>query len=148
MPLCQFSQIKSHIGILNKHWFLQISWILYQKDEAVEQMNYLHVKSMPTRVKLFGFMRDKHAYIVVTVFAPLFIAFYAGGYLSDYNSEELPKGAQSAASVLCTLFVLVFSIINIQAGIIFTIIIIIIMIIFCVICSGDGPSEARKRIRR
>ena len=134
--------------ILNKHWFLQISWILYHKDEAVEQMNYLHIKSMPTRVKLFGFMRDKHAYIVVTVFAPLFIAFYAGGYLSDYNSEELPKGAQSAASVLCTLFVLVFSIINIQAGIIFTIIIIIIMIIFCVICSGDGPSEARKRIRR
>ena len=134
--------------ILNKHWFMQISWILYHKDEAVEQMNYLHITSMPTKVKLFGFMRDKHAYIVVTVFAPLFIAFYAGGYLTDYDSDELPKGAQSAASVLCTLFVIVFSIINIQAGIIFTIIIIVLLIIACIICSGEGKNEVRKRIRR
>ena len=67
----RFSQIKSHIGIFNKHWFLQISWILYHKDEAVEQMNYIHTKSMPTRVKrLASCMRDKHVYIVVTVFVP------------------------------------------------------------------------------
>ena len=134
--------------ILNKHWFLQISWILYHKEEAVEQMNYLHMTSMPTRVKLFGFMRDKHAYMAVIMFAPLFIAFYAGGFLSDYDSEDLPKGAQSAANLLCTLFVIVFSIINIQAGIIFSIIIIILMIIFCVICTGGGTSEVRRKIRR
>ena len=134
--------------ILNKHWFLQISWILYHKEKALEQMNYLHITSMPTRVKLFGFMRDKHAYIAVITFAPLFIAFYTGGFLKDYNSEDLPKGAESAANVLCTLFVIVFSIINIQAGIIFSIIIIILMIIFCVICTGGGTSEVRKRVRR
>ena len=40
------------------------------KYSVVEQMNYLHIISMPTRVKLFGFTRDKHAYIVVTVFVP------------------------------------------------------------------------------
>ena len=134
--------------ILNKHWFLQISWILYHKENALEQMNYLHITSMPTQVKLFGFMRDKHAYIAVIAFAPLFIAFYTGGFLSDYNSNDLPKGAESVANVLCTLFVIVFSIINIQAGIIFSIIIIILMIIFCIICTGGGTSEVRKRVRR
>jgi len=134
--------------IVNKHWFLQLSWILYNKEDAVEKMNYLHITSMPTRVKLFGFMRDKHAYLAVISFAPLFIAFYAGGYLNDYNSEDLPKGAQSAASTLCTLFVLVFSIINIQAGIIFSIIIIILMIVFCIICTGGGTSDVRKKIHR
>ena len=127
--------------ILNKHWFLQVSWILHNERNARQKMHYLNITSMPTLVKLFGFLRDKYAYISVATFAPLFIAFYNGGFLRDYDPNDLPDGAASAASVIGTLFVLVFSIINIQAGIIFTIIIILLMIMFCFICTGGGSSS-------
>ena len=135
--------------ILNKHWFLQVSWILYNDKDAPKKMHYLNITSMPTRVKLFGFLRDKYAYLAVATFAPLFIAFYTGGFLRDYNPDDLPKGALRAATVFGTLFVLVFGIINIQAGIIFTIIMILLMIMFCVICTGGGSSRnARSNLIR
>jgi len=127
--------------ILNKHWFLQISWILYNDKDAPQKMNYLNIKSMPIRVKMFGFLRDRYAYIAVSTFAPLFIAFYTGGFLSDYDPDDLPKGALGAANIVGTLFVLVFSIINFQAGIIFSIIMVLLMIMFCVICTGGGSSR-------
>ena len=127
--------------ILNKHWFLQVSWILHNGKDAHQKMHYSHITSMPTRVKLFGFLRDKYAYLAVATFAPLFIAFYTGGFLRDYDSDDLPKGVFAAANVFGTLFVLVFGIINIQAGIIFNIIIILLMIMFCVICTGGGSSR-------
>ena len=134
--------------ILNKHWFLQISWILYNDKNAPQKMHYFNITSMPTRVKLFGFLRDKYAYIAVATFAPLFIAFYTGGFLRDYNPNVLPKGALAAANVFGTLFVLVFGIINIQAGIIFTIIMILLMIMFCVICTGGSSRNVRKNYIR
>ena len=134
--------------ILNKHWFLQISWILYNDKDAPKKMHYLNITSMPTRVKLFGFLRDKCAYIAVATFAPLFIAFYTGGFLRDYDPEDLPKGALGAATAFGTLFVLVFGIINIQAGIIFTIIMILLMIMFCVICTGGSSRNVRNNYRR
>ena len=112
--------------ILNKHWFLQVSWILNNETDAAEKMNYLNITSMPVRVKLFGFLRDKYAYIAVSTFVPLFIAFYSGGFLRDYDPDDLPSGALGAASTFGTLFVLVFSIINFQAGIIFTIIMVLL----------------------
>ena len=135
--------------ILNKHWFLQVSWILYNGKDAADKMHYNYITSMPTRVKLFGFLRDKYAYISVATFAPLFIAFYNGGFLQDYDPNDLPDGAANAAGIIGTLFVIVFSIINIQAGIIFTIIIILLMITLCFICTGGGSSSsARKKIIR
>ena len=135
--------------ILNKHWFLQVSWILHNEEDAHKKMHYNYITSMPTRVKLFGFLRDKYAYISVATFAPLFIAFYNGGFLQDYDPNDLPDGAASAAGIIGTLFVIVFSIINIQAGIIFTIIIILLMITFCFICTGGGSSSsARNKIIR
>ena len=136
--------------ILNKHWFLQVSWILENDAVAAQKMNYLNIKSMPTRIKLFGFIRDKYSYIAVGTFFPLFIAFYNGGFLNDYDSEELPKGAMSAANTIGTLFILVFTIINVQATIIFNIIIILLMIMLCIICTGSGAStrDVRNRIIR
>ena len=128
--------------ILNKHWFLQVSWILYNGKDAADKMHYNYITSMPTRVKLFGFLRDKYAYISVATFAPLFIAFYNGGFLQDYDPNDLPDGAANAAGIIGTLFVIVFSIINIQAGIIFTIIIILLMIALCFICTGGGSSSS------
>ena len=113
--------------ILNKHWFLQVSWILNNEKDAAQKMNYLNITSMPVRVKLFGFLRDKYAYIAVSTFVPLFIAFYNGGFLNDYDPDDLPSGALSAANTFGTLFVLVFF--NFQAGIIFTIIIVLLMYI-------------------
>ena len=127
--------------ILNKHWFLQVSWILNNETDAAQKMNYLNITSMPVRVKLFGFLRDKYAYIAVSTFVPLFIAFYSGGFLRDYDPDDLPSGALGAANTFGTLFVLVFSIINFQAGIIFTIIMVLLMIMFCVLCTGGGSSR-------
>ena len=127
--------------ILNKHWFLQVSWILNNENDASQKMNYLNITSMPVRVKLFGFLRDKYAYIAVSTFVPLFIAFYNGGFLRDYDPDDLPSGALSAASTFGTLFILVFSFINFQAGIIFTIIIVLLMIMFCFLCTGGGSSQ-------
>jgi len=136
--------------ILNKHWFLQISWIMHNDTgAALDKMNFYNITNMPVRVKLFGFLRDKYAYLAVTTFAPLYIAFYNGGFLGDYDSDVLPKGAAAAAGVMGTLFVLIFNIINIQAGIIFAIIIILIMLTLCVICTGGGSSrDARNRLIR
>ena len=134
--------------ILNKHWFLQISWILHNGEDACHKMHYLNIISMPTRVKLFGFLRDKYAYIAVATFAPMFIAFHTGGFLRDYDPDVLPKGALAAANVFGTLFVLVFGIINIQAGIIFTIIMILLMIMFCVICTGGSSRNVRNNYIR
>lgn len=128
--------------ILNKHWFLQVSWILYNDDkDASMKMNYLNIKSMPTRVKLLGFIRDKYAYLAVSTFAPLFIAFYTGAFLRDYDENDLPDGVLGAANTVGTLFVLVFGIINFQAGIIFSIIIILLMLLLCVVCTGGGSSR-------
>ena len=139
--------------ILNKHWFLQVSWILYNEEDATQKMNYLNITSMPVRVKLFGFLRDRYAYIAVSTFVPLFIAFYHGGFLRDYDPDYLPSGALSAANTFCTLFVLVFSIINFQAGIIFTIIMVLLMIMFCFLCTGGRSQnvqnlDIRRRRRR
>lgn len=104
-------------------------------------MNYLHIFYMPTRIKLFGFFRDKYAYIAVGVFGPAFIAFYAGAFLVDYDSDKLPKGAQLASYVVGGPFVLLFSMINLQATITFIALVALFMIIICIVCIGGGSSE-------
>ena len=90
---------------------------------------------------MFGFLRDKYAFIAVSTFVSLFIAFYVGGFLGDYNPDDLPRGALTAADIFGALFVLVFGILNLQASIVFAIIYVLVMVTLFFLYSGEGSSQ-------
>ena len=118
--------------------------------KKMDDLHATYMKNIPTKVKMFGFLRDKYAYIAVAVFGPALVAFYVGAFLTDYDARDLPSGAQTAANIIGGLFVFVFSFINLQASITFVVLVALFMIIICVVCIGDGSADnlRNKFVRR
>ena len=92
-------------------------------------------------MKLFAFMRDPLAYLTIIVLMALFIIFTVGTYLPEYDSSdfEVALNARKAMEGLGSCFITFFLLSNLQAAIIFTIIILmVISTVFCILCVVVG----------
>jgi len=89
-------------------------------------------------MKLSAFIRDPLALLSVIFFLVLFIVFAVGTYLPDYNSSdyEVASAVGNAVQGLGPCFIVSFLLSNLQAAIVFTIIIVMIVtMLLCVLCS-------------
>ena len=111
--------------LLNKYWFLEMYQVIGGKRKWV---GYI-----PTTVKWFGFLADLKAYIAVILFMVPVIPFVVGAFLPDYNDSDfqVEPEVRAAAQILIICFGFTFLLPNIQASLIFTIILIIILLIVC-----------------
>jgi len=102
---------------------------------------------MPLSVKLFAFLRDPKSYVAVVFLMGPFIAFTVGAFLSDYNSSDydVASGTRSAAEGLGVWFIIFFLLANLQASIIFTILVILIIITLLFILSCIASREENTR---
>ena len=84
-------------------------------------------------IKLFAFIRDPIALLAVIVFMTLFIIFSVGAYLPDYDLSCY-DGARTAIEGLGACFIIYFMIFNLQATIIFVIMLLTITtMLLCVL---------------
>ena len=142
--------------IVNKYWFLQIYWLVYDKRTTYidNRKKYNYIKQIPGSVKLLGFLKDPVAYIAVIGLVAPFIAFLVGAYLQDIN--DAPDGANVAAGILGTLFLFCFMFCNVQAcliaaimGIIAAIALMLFMMFICFLATaGSSSTSTNSRYRR
>ena len=121
--------------LLNKLWFYEVYSAIYQSTTTNSS------RSMPQKLlwnmKLSAFIRDPLALLSVIFFMVLFIVFAVGTYLPDYNSSdyEVASAVGNAVQGLGPCFIVFFLLSNLQAAIVFTIIIVMIVtMLLCVLC--------------
>ena len=118
--------------IINKAWFYEI----YSAISVLEYPNYCQrlqnlwdANRSDSQYKLFNFTKNLSAYIAIVLSMLAFIAFAVGSYLVDYNSSdyELDLTVENAISILRFCFIGLFLLSNIQAAIVFFIVLLLIL---------------------
>ena len=109
--------------ILNKLWFFEVYSAINQLSTGSERM--LPPDSWDD--KLFAFVREYWSYIVTLFLVLPFTLFSMAAYLPDYNSAdyEVPSSARNMIEGLGTCFIITFLLSNIQASIIYFILLIL-----------------------
>ena len=120
--------------IINKSWFYEI----YSAISALEDPNYFQrlqnlwdANRSDWQYKLFNFIKNPSAYIAIVLSMLAFIAFAVGSYLVDYNSSdyELELTEENAVRILRFCFIGLFLLSNLQAAIVFSIVLLLIVLI-------------------
>ena len=111
--------------ILNKLWFFEVY-------SAINQMTTVanHMTSQPSwDKKLLAVYKDPLAYIAVLFLMLPFVAFTVGTYLVDYGSTdyEVASSARNASQGIAPYFITLFVLSNLQAVIIFLVMIVAIV---------------------
>ena len=126
--------------LLNKLWFYEVYSVIHQSTTTTSSP-----ESMPPKLlwnmKLLTFVRDPLALLSVIILMVLFIVFAVGTYLPDYGSSdyEVPSDVRHAVQGLGPCFIIFFLFSNLQAAIIFTIVLLMIatmlLCVLCVVCA-------------
>ena len=112
---------------LNKFWFYEIYSLINQFSAT--PADYLW--TLPWNMKLTAFIVDPISYFVVIFLMVPFIVFVVATYLPDYDNSdfEVASSARNAVQGLGPCFITFFLLANLQASIIFTILVLIIVTI-------------------
>lgn len=112
---------------LNKFWFYEVYSLINQFSAT--PADYIWV--LPSSMKLTAFLVDPVSYFVVIFLMVPFIVFTVGTYLPDYDDSdfEVESSARDAVQGLGPCFIIFFLLANLQASIIFTILVVIITMI-------------------
>lgn len=112
---------------LNRFWFYELYSLINQFSAT--PANYIW--KLPLSMKTTAFIVDPVSYFVVIFLIVPFIVFTVATYLPDYDDSEfeVASSARNAVQGLGPCFIIFFLLANLQASIIFTILVIIIITI-------------------
>ena len=117
--------------LLNKHWFYEIYTVIHQSTTGRAESR---TSQLSWNMKLLAFARDPLACLSIINLMVLFMVFTVGVYLPDYG-YEVATSARDAVEGLGTCFIILFLLSNVQAAIIFTIMLLtIVTMSLCVLC--------------
>ena len=110
---------------LNKFWFYEIYSLINQFSATPAD----YIWTLPWNMKLTAFIVDPVSYFVVIFLMVPFIVFVVATYLPDYDDSdfEVASSARNAVQGLGPCFIAFFLLANLQASIIFTILVLIII---------------------
>ena len=121
--------------LLNKLWFYELYSVIHRS--TVTHRSESNTPKLSWSIKLFAFIRDPLALLAVIALMTLFIMFSVGAYLPDYGDlhYDVASGARNAIEGLGVCFIILFLISNLQAAIIFVIMLLTITaMLLCVLC--------------
>ena len=124
-------------ALLNKLWFYELYTVIHRSTRC-RCKNHTHVFESKTlklswSIKLFAFIRDPKAIPAVIVLMTLFIIFSIGAYLPDYDDSHYAD-AKYFIEGLGASFIILFLVSNIQAALIFVIMLLTITtMLLCVL---------------
>ena len=112
---------------LNKFWFYEIYSLINQFSATPAD----YIWTLPWNMKLTAFIVDPVSYFVVIFLMVPFIVSVVATYLPDYDNSdfEVASSARNAVQGLGPCFIIFFLLANLQASIIFTILVLIIITI-------------------
>ena len=119
--------------ILNKLWFYEVYSVINQLKSA----NHMHLQDIWDEnryvwdKKLIDFITNPLAYIAIVCLMASFIAYTVGTYPLDYDSTEyeVASSARESIYILGFCFIGFFLLSNLQAAIVFTIIVLVIVVL-------------------
>ena len=117
---------------INKAWFYEIySAIskLQDPNDRQQLQNSWDAHRSDWRYKLLDFTKNPLAYIAIVLSLLAFIAFAVGTYLVDYNSSdyEVESTVENVVRILGFCFIGLFLLSNLQAAIVFTVVLLLIV---------------------
>ena len=127
--------------IINKAWFYEIYSaisILQHANDRQELQNLWDENSSDWQYKVFDFIKNPCTnntivlgYIAIGISVGLFILLAVGTYLVDYNSSdyEVESTVENAAHILGIFFISLFLLSNLQAAIVFTVVLQLLILI-------------------
>ena len=119
--------------ILNKLWFYEV----YSAISQLKSADHMHLQDKWDEnryvwdKKLIDFITNPLAYIAIVFLMISFIAYTVGTYPLDYDSSEykVASSARESIHILGFCFIGLFLLSNLQAAIIFTIIVLVIVVL-------------------
>ena len=118
--------------LLNKLWFYEVYSAIHQS--TITRMSESNTLKLSRNIKMFAFIRDPLALLTVIVLMTLFIIFSVGAYLPDHDDSHYAD-LKIIIEEQGACFILLFLISNLQAAIIFVIMLLTITTMLpCVLC--------------